>query len=294
MPVRTANRHPRAERALLVAVLLITAACSSPSASSPSEPTAVPSTGPQAVPFQVTVNDLPVSGHCIGARDPGQPVVVLQSGNGGGAGHLSGIEQHMVSKAMVCAFGRPGTEANPAPPDLPRTINAVVAEVHDILAAAGVAPPYFLVGQSAGAVVVFMFAQAYADEVAGFVAMNGNPPYKTWVAEAKRIPIPQAPFDEAVADFSGQNPEKIDFRSNESMLTNPLPATMPYAVMYDEDCGGDPDCVVEWEAAIFQRLASVGKGGRFIRAKGAGHEIHQTRPQLVYDTIDKVWATATR
>jgi pimeloyl-ACP methyl ester carboxylesterase len=228
----------------------------------------------------------------MGTRDPGEPVVVLQAGNGGGPDHLRGVEEHMVTTAMVCAFGRPGAGGNPAPPDLPRTVDAVVAEVHDILAAAVIDPPYFIVGQSAGAAITFMFAQAYPEEVAGFVFMNGNPPYETWLANAESVGLSQGMIDGALADFSGLNPEQIDFRTNESMLTDPLPPEMPYAVMYDE-CTGQPGCVVEWEAMIFERLAEVGESGRFILAEGAGHEIHQTQPQLVYDTIDEVWTEAT-
>lgn len=238
------------------------------------------------------MNGLAVRGHCTGDRAPGEPVVVLQSGNGGDEEHLSGIGEHMAANAMVCAFARPGAGENPAPSDLPRPVDEVVQEVHEILAVAEIAPPYFLIGQSAGSVVAFMFAQAYPDEVAGFVFMNGNPPFDSWVAAAEEIGFPEIPLTDAVADFSGRNPEEIDFRSNESMLTDPLPASMPYAVIYDE-CGGAPGCDDTWEAAVVERLAEVGEGGRFVRATGAGHEAFRTSPDLVNATIDEVWAEAT-
>jgi pimeloyl-ACP methyl ester carboxylesterase len=205
--------------------------------------------------------------------------------------HLAGIEAHLVTHTKVCAFARPGAGGSDRPASLPRAVEDVVAEVHDVLVAAGIEPPYFLVGQSAGAAITFMFAQAYSDEVAGFVFMNGNPPYETWVAEAPGLGVPQAMIDGAIADFSGNNPEQIDFRSNESMLRTALPATMPFAIMYDE-CGDGPECPFAGEAVIFERLAGMGEGGRFVWAKGAGHEIHLTDPNLVYDTIDKIWAEA--
>lgn len=245
-----------------------------------------------ADPFTVDVGGLSIQGHCTGNRPDGAPVVILQSGNGGSDAHLAGIETHLVPRTRVCAFARPGAGGSDAPASVPRAVDDVVAEIHEVLVAADIQPPYFLVGQSAGAAITFMFAQAYPGEVAGFVFMNGNPPYETWVAEAPELGIPQGMIDGAVADFSGNNPEQIDFRSSESMLATALPATMPFAVMYDE-CGDGPSCPVAGEAVIFERLAGMGEGGRFIWAKGAGHEIHQTDPELVYATIDEVWTEAT-
>jgi pimeloyl-ACP methyl ester carboxylesterase len=294
-------------RSIPLGVALALAACSAPQgdAGSPSNrgsatpieserpPSATatlpPSADPVAGAFEVTVNGLAVSGRCVGEREPGEPVVVLQSGNGGGADHLAGIGDHMAD-AMVCAFARPGAGENPPPAELPRTVDAVVTEVHDILQEAEIEAPYFMVGQSGGGVVAFMFAQAYPDEVAGFVAMSGNPPYETWVAQAEAIGLPQSLIDGAVADFSGQNPEQIDFRTNESMLTGTLPSTMPYAIMYGECTGSACE---NFEVALAERLALVGGGGRFVLADGAGHEIHVTQPDLVNDTIDEVWAEAT-
>lgn len=275
-----------------VACLLVVAACGAPPVATDTQtPPISLDERPTSMPFNVEIDGLTIEGHCTGERTAGLPVVVLQSGNGAGDTHLSGIEAHLVDRAQVCAFARPGAEGSEAPTNGPRSVGDVVAEVHDVLATANIEPPYFLVGQSAGAAITFLFAQAYPDEVAGFVFMNGNPPFETWVNEAPELGIPQDAVDAAVSDFSGNNPERIDFRSNESMLSDPLPATMPYAVMYDE-CGDGPDCVVAGESVIFEQLAAVGQGGSFIWAKGAGHEIHLSDPQLVYDTIDEVWAEA--
>jgi pimeloyl-ACP methyl ester carboxylesterase len=58
--------------------------------------------------------------------------------------------------------------------------------MHAVLEAAEIPPPYFLVGSSAGGVITFMFAQAYAKHVAGFVVVNPMPPPCTANAEAAR------------------------------------------------------------------------------------------------------------
>jgi hypothetical protein len=36
----------------------------------------------------------------------------------------------------------------------------------------------------------------------------------------------------------------------------------------------------------------VGDRGRFVRAKGAGHDIYSTAPELVIKTVDDVWEDA--
>jgi pimeloyl-ACP methyl ester carboxylesterase len=243
----------------------------------------------------VTVGGLQIAGHCTGSRTDGLPVVILQSGNGATDTQLESIEEHLSERTMVCAYSRPGAGRSDAPAELPRPVGAVVTEMHDVLVALELEPPYFPIGGSAGAVVVFMFAQAYPDEVAGFVFMNGNPPYTSWVADATALTLPQDMVAGAEADYAGDNPERIDFRQNESMVTAPLPPSMPYAVMYDENYSWNPNLrdFSEAEAALFERLAEVGEGGRFIWAKGAGHEIHLSKPQLVADTIDEVWVAAT-
>lgn len=55
-----------------------------------------------------------------------------------------------------------------------------------------------------------------------------------------------------------------------------------------EEC----DRILEPLAAAQVLLADAGAGGRFVWAKGAGHEIHLTKPKLIYDTSDEVWIEA--
>src|ERR1044072_6383392 len=51
----------------------------------------------------------------------------------------------------------------------PRTATRVARELHEALRAAKLAPPYVLVGHSAGAAYVRVFARLYPKEVAGLV-----------------------------------------------------------------------------------------------------------------------------
>jgi pimeloyl-ACP methyl ester carboxylesterase len=86
------------------------------------------------------------------------------------------------------------------------------------------------------------------------------------------------------------------------MLTDPLPADLPYAVMFDALCDEFPPplqnnkCarLVHLLAQTDQDLAEVGRGGRFVWAKGAGHSIQVVQPEVVLATVDRVWKAAAR
>jgi pimeloyl-ACP methyl ester carboxylesterase len=115
-----------------------------------------------------------------------------------------------------------------------------------------------------------MYAQAHPEKVAGFVSMNPSPPSETFMDAAKKVET-KAEFAEEQSFERGANEENTSFQ--EPTLRNPLPASMPYAVMFDESCEGDSDFCSRILPPLIQTtesLAAVGDGGRFVRAKGAG------------------------
>jgi hypothetical protein len=74
------------------------------------------------------------------------------------------------------------------------------------------------------------------DQVAGFVAINPGPPYQRWLKRARTVET-EAEIREFELPFPrGDNAEAITTTSNHSMLTDPLPADLPYVVMFDASC----------------------------------------------------------
>ena len=118
--------------------------------------------------------------------------------------------------------------------------------------------------------------------------MNPVPPAETFIEAAKKVET-KAEFAEERSFFRGVNEEGTSFQ--EPVLGAPLPSSMPYAVMFDEDCGGDTDfCarILPPLTRTTRSFAAVGDGGRFVRAKGAGHDIFAADPELVQATIEDV------
>jgi hypothetical protein len=247
-------------------------------------------------PFQVDVDGLTIVGHCTGTRAEGDPAILLQHGNGGSQTQLALLEAYLRRTALVCAYDRPGGGGgSDQPPARPRSVTDVAEEAHAVLAAAGVEPPYFLIGQSAGAAISIVHAHLHPDDVLGFIASNPNPPFTAWIEAASEVETADEIETLELPDYRGENPEGIDMRANDIML-DPLPDSMPFAILFDEDCGGDTafcDRIREPLAATQELLAETGAGGRFLWVEGAGHEIPVTRPDVVQDTFDELWAEIT-
>src|SRR5215213_9899025 len=174
----------------VLAVALAVAGCgggstgrSAPSSTAAAQAPATTS-GSGARQVKATVSGRAVVGQCVG-RKTGAPTVVLEVGMGAPRDALLVVEDHLAKRTQVCSYDRAGKGASD-PASKPRPVTEVVSDLHAFLAAVN-QPPYFLVGHSFGARVVFLYAQAHPDQVAGFVAINPGPPYRTWLRRARTI-----------------------------------------------------------------------------------------------------------
>jgi pimeloyl-ACP methyl ester carboxylesterase len=277
---------------VVTAAMLLAAGCGGGNEDRPGEeaakasPTAPAESAIREVTARVDGREL--TGHCSGTQQNGSPAFLLESGMGGGQHQLSDIEERFAKQTLVCAYDRAGVGASDPPSEAPRPVSELVADLDAFAAAADARPPFLLVGQSMGANVVFMYAQAHPDKVAGFVSMNPVPPQETFIDAAKKVET-KAEFGEERSFNQGANDEETSF--HEPMLSDPLPSSMRYAVMFDEDCGGDTEfCgrILPPLTRATRSLAEVGDGGRFVRAKDAGHDIFTVDPELVQETISDV------
>ena len=245
-----------------------------------------------------TVSGRTIVGHCIGVATDA-PTVVLEVGMGAPRSELGSIEARFFERTQVCTYDRAG-KGGSTPATTPRPVTDVISDLHAFLGAVA-KPPYFLVGQSFGAEIVFLYAQAHPDQVAGFVSMNPGPPYKTWLKRVRTVQTEAQIREFELPWARGENEEGIDARSDESMLTDPLPADMPYAVLFDEECQGLPpplqnqkDCsrMLSILESTAKDQANVGQGGRYVRVKGGGHRLYVAHLDDVMKSVEQVWSEA--
>jgi len=105
---------------------------------------------------------------CMGEKQPSQPTVILESGNGAWSNYWRAVQPEVARFARVCAYDRAGfgwSEAGPTP----RTPERIVTELHALLEEAGETAPYILVGHSMGGPLVRLFYARYPQDIAGMV-----------------------------------------------------------------------------------------------------------------------------
>lgn len=110
----------------------------------------------------------------------GSPVVVLQAGFGDSKETWSRIIPDLARDHTVFAYDRPGSGGSP-PTAAPRDPCSIAAELRARLGAAGLRPPYVLVGHSLGGLYQYVYAKLYPADVAGFVLVDPTHP-RNWEA----------------------------------------------------------------------------------------------------------------
>jgi pimeloyl-ACP methyl ester carboxylesterase len=101
--------------------------------------------------------------------------VILESGLGDASISWRKVQPEIAKFARVCSYDRAGIGYSDSSPQ-PRTSKVMAGELHALLKAAGVPPPYVLVGHSMGGYNVRLFASLYRNEVAGMVLVDASHP----------------------------------------------------------------------------------------------------------------------
>ncbi|HUQ97907.1 MAG TPA: alpha/beta hydrolase [Gemmatimonadaceae bacterium] len=106
-------------------------------------------------------------------RQPRQPVVILESGAGGGLEHFKPIFSQIAEHVPVFAYDRRGLGQSEVD-TVPQTLDRVAQSLHTLLREAQVPPPYVLVGASYGGALIRKFGTLFASETAGFVYLDAT------------------------------------------------------------------------------------------------------------------------
>ena len=100
-----------------------------------------------------------------------RPAVILESGISASCLNWTRVRTEVARFTLACAYDRAGLGWSD-PADSPRLASRLVDELHALLGAAGIAPPYVLVGHSFGGLLVSMYTVRYPDELAGLVLVD--------------------------------------------------------------------------------------------------------------------------
>lgn len=101
----------------------------------------------------------------------GRPTVIFEATGFGCSVDYASIQSEIAQVTRVCAYDRAGMGWSDSYHE-PRSVQALVDDLRTLLQRAEIAPPYLLVGGSAGGLIVELFARRYPDEVVGLVLID--------------------------------------------------------------------------------------------------------------------------
>jgi pimeloyl-ACP methyl ester carboxylesterase len=116
------------------------------------------------------------------------PTVVLIAGAGDFSFDWGLVQPDLSGFTRVCSYDRAGIAwSEPGP--TPRTMRQDAAELHTLLKAARVEGSYVLVGHSIGGLIARVYAEQYADDVAGMVLIDPTHEDTTLMYQGKLVRV---------------------------------------------------------------------------------------------------------
>jgi pimeloyl-ACP methyl ester carboxylesterase len=211
---------------------------------------------------------------CLGE---GAPTVIMESGTRMTADAWLPYQTEIARFTRVCAYDRANVGRSDAAPT-PRSAQQMADDLHALLAAAGIPPPYVFHSFSFGPLVTRLYASQHPAEVAGLVLVDGWPED---FDDRARVVLTEEQWANRITTAWAGNPEQIDLDASYAQVraAGPLPA-VPLIVITHGDPRADPywlpaDWPIEQLEPIWQELqaelARSVPNGRLIVAEGSGH-----------------------
>ena len=216
----------------------------------------------------------------------GSPAVIFESGGGAPGFTWVNIQPQVAKFTRACWYDRAGFGwSDPGPQ--PRTSAAIASDLHALLTAAGVGPPYVLVGASFGGFPVRVFAGQYPTEVAGIVLVDATHEDQhepdSMKAPANRLPpslhnvlctlVPTAGevgLIRLMMKLSGSGPSPAGMTAEQGHVLELL-SQQPKTVASNEGC--------HWDESAAQARAAGTFGNRPLVVLTAGREFIPPDPQ---------------
>jgi pimeloyl-ACP methyl ester carboxylesterase len=255
----------------------------------------------------------------------GSPTVILDSGLGDSYLSWRKVQPQIAKFTRVCSYDRAGLGYS-EPSSQPRTSKVIAEELHALLQAVSVSPPYVIVGHSMGGYDVRVYTSLYRNEIVGMVLVDASHPDQenrfppelknmegSWHREAQFVastmpfgiprllglcendPVTRAAdcnwhsAREQLAEISAF-PESAAETANAGSLSD-----LPLAVLSHDPDKPSSDLPPElakptneaWEK-MQEELAHLSTRGTQTVAKNSAHYIQIDRPDVVIDAVRNV------
>lgn len=279
---------------------------------SPTYPVRAPNATPPprlaAGTHMVTVDGVPMRARLAGLAHVGKaPAIVFEAGARSRLETWEPVFAEVATFAPAVAYDRAGNGQSPADGQ-PATPAHIAERLHALLGAAGIPPPYVLVGHSWGGPLIRMFAGKYPSEIAGLIFVDST---DLRTEEEDRAYLRGQGFSEEAAaarraeqwaSMKTLGPEMRaaaeagegyykEFRSLPPIPD--VPVTAFVSDLFQESNWPPGPCAprachdfsVKFRTERWTAVTRSVRDGTLIVATGRGHEIHVDDPQLVIAAI---------
>jgi pimeloyl-ACP methyl ester carboxylesterase len=221
----------------------------------------------------------------------GDATVVFENGLGGPLEHWGKVQPEVSRFARTVTYDRAGVGLSDDGPR-PRDGRRIAAELRHVLRAAGIAPPYIVVGASLGGPYIRIFAGMYPDDVAGMVLVDPTPATER---EDPEFEAPGLPELESLPDtFDQARASRVPGGVPLFLIDAVSPEEVPFATESIRTVRMNSRRVIETESREYRRWLDRIPGSRLIVTNGSGHNVAQEQPELVVATIREAVEQVTR
>lgn len=107
-------------------------------------------------------------------RGEGSPAVVIVPALASNVLEWVRVQRATPTGTTVCVYDRAGIGWSDPPPRGPLTIDAMADDLHALLKAAAISPPYIIAGHSMGGIIARRFQSRYPGDVAGMLLVDSS------------------------------------------------------------------------------------------------------------------------
>ncbi len=231
----------------------------------------------------------------------GAAIVVFESGLGEDVATWKDVQPEVEKFARTFAYDRAGIgQSDPSPS--PRTMLSMTADLHTLLHAAHLPPPYILVGHSLGGALVQVFAHTYPKEVAGLVLVDPEDGRLVGKLHTHMSPDEWSSRQKALDEAMPKMPPPVQaemkaglshgLRDDEIFPLPNVPVILLTGTKKNPEFPGNPleqDLKLELHNELVARIP----GSRHVLAPNSRHYIQNDSPQLVIDAIRDIVSHST-
>ncbi len=275
--------HRQPSPLVLLAVLAL-GACNAATSASPSvvySPSPAPSPSSAAFAKSFEVNGHRLSMQCVGT---GSPTLVYLHGLGGTGFPL---DTTFSTRTRVCTYDRLNAGSSEHLPGR-RTGAQAVADLHALLAVAGIGPPYVLDGGSFGGLIAIIYIGTYPSEVKGLVMEDAALP-----ADAEIDDILPEPDRTQVKKELANNGEAFEYSITAEakaalVLVPDMPVSYIQATSMDIPANWPRDQIVSMTLQHAQDFVDRFTDGRVIRVDSQHYPQSAAMVEAIHQEIDRI------